>query len=180
MQAEAGVVLAHATAHEHIVGLLKADAVAVVISDRAILHDRAEAAIEEDAAAATAVERDVLGLVAIDDEMLHARALDVIAADDRKDRRSLGLVRHHAIRVQRLVDGEGASILPGDPGDGGVESAGTLVPDGNAVTGLEALRIGDSDLFLAEIAIQREWRNGSFGFPQNRPLGLRPLSEDKS
>ena len=75
--------------HDHIVGLLEADAVAVVVPHRAAIDDRAETAIEKNAAAAAAVERDVLLLVAVDGQVLHSRPFEVIAADDGEDRRGL-------------------------------------------------------------------------------------------
>src|SRR5439155_25895766 len=51
MEAHPGVVLAHAVPHQHIVGLLETDAVAVEVPHHAILDDRAKAAIEKNAAA---------------------------------------------------------------------------------------------------------------------------------
>ena len=79
MEAQPGVVLAHAVLHEHVVGLLEADAVAVIVPHRAIFDDGAKAAIEKDAATATPVERDVLALVAVDDEVFNASVFEVVA-----------------------------------------------------------------------------------------------------
>src|SRR5713226_8351370 len=45
MDAERSVVLAHAVLHDHVVGLLEADAVAVVVAHAAMADDRAEVAI---------------------------------------------------------------------------------------------------------------------------------------
>ena len=156
MEAQPGVVLAHAVLHQHIVGLLETDAVAVVVPHHAILDHRAKAAIEKNAAATAAVEIDILLLVPLDDEVLHARAFEVVAADNREDGRGLGLVCDHAIGVQRLVDGKGVSISPGDARHRYVKAAGVAVPDSDASADLEAVRVRDRDLLLAVISIQRQ------------------------
>jgi len=65
--------------------LLEADAVAVKVFDLAVLDDGSEAAIEEDAAAATAVEVDVVVFVAFDDEVFNADVFEIVAADDGED-----------------------------------------------------------------------------------------------
>ena len=140
--------------HQHIVGLLETDAVAVEVPHHAILDDRAKAAIEKNAAATTAVEIDILLLVPLDDEVFHARAFEVVAADNREDGRGLGLVGDHAIGVQRLVDGKGVAISPGDARHRSVKAAGVAVPDSDAGADLEAIRVRDRDLLLAVIAIQ--------------------------
>src|SRR3989442_14848995 len=59
MEAQTGVVFAHTALNEDIVGLLEADAVAVVVPHGAILNDGAEAAIEKNAGASTAVQIDI-------------------------------------------------------------------------------------------------------------------------
>src|SRR5207244_5694143 len=135
------VVLAHAILHQDIVGLLETDAVAVVVPHHAILDDRAKAAIEKNAAATTAVEIDILLLVPLDDEVLHARAFEVVAADNREDGRGLGLVGDHAIGVQRLVDGKGVTISPGDARHGSVKASRVAVQDSDDGADLEAVSI---------------------------------------
>src|SRR5437660_9927766 len=104
MQTQPDVVFAHAALHQDIVGLLETDAIAVVVSHYAILDDRPEAAVQANAAATTPVQIHVLLLVSFDDEVFHARAFDVIAADDGENRGGLGLVGHQAIRVRRPID----------------------------------------------------------------------------
>src|SRR5712691_5535763 len=101
MDAERSVVLAHAVLHDHIVGLLEADAVAVVVAHAAVADDRAEAAIQENARPPAAVEGSVVVLVPLDGQVFDAGAFDVVTADDRKHGRRLGPVAHHAIGVQR-------------------------------------------------------------------------------
>src|SRR5437870_5206263 len=151
MNPQAGVVLAQATLHEDVVGLLEADPVAVIVPHLTILDDGAKAAVEKNAGATTAVEIDILLLVPLEDEIFHTRTFQVVAGDDWKDGGGLGLVPQHAIGIQRRVDGERVAILSGDSGDGGVEPARLAVPNSNAVADLEAVRIDQRDLFFAVI-----------------------------
>src|SRR5438128_736831 len=91
MNPQAGVVLAQATLHEDVVGLLEADPVAGIVSHLTILDDGAKAAIEKNAGATTAVEMDIFLLVPFDDEIFHTRTFQVVAGDDRKDGGGLAL-----------------------------------------------------------------------------------------
>src|SRR5262245_8199478 len=104
VKAQSRGVFARAAPHGHVVGLLKADAVAVKVSRRPVLNQGAEAAVEKDAGSAAAIERDVLLLVAVDDQVFDPRAFEIISTDDGKHGGSLGFVRHHAIGVQGPVD----------------------------------------------------------------------------
>src|SRR5437867_3853586 len=141
MDAQAGVVLAHAAFDQDIVGLLEAEAVAVVVPHQAILDHRAKAAVEENSSTPAAVQPTILLLVPINDEIGHACSFQVVAADDREDRRGLGLVGDQAIGVERCVEGQGVALASGDAGNGGVESARLAVPNGDPVTQLETLRV---------------------------------------
>src|ERR1044071_3015629 len=168
VDAQAGVAFADTTLDQDIVGLLKADAVAVIIADQTVLDHGSETAVEKDAAAPAAVKGDVLLLVAVDDQVFHARAFDVATADDGKHRGGPGLGGHHAIGVQRRVEGEGVAALAGDAGNRGVEPAGMGVPAGDTITAIENLRLRHGDLFLFVLPIRR--RGGG-----RRPGGvLRP------
>ena len=167
MEAQTGVVFAHAALNEDIVGLLEADAVAVVVPHDAILNNGAEAAIEKNAGASTAVEIDIFILVPFDDQVFHTRAFEVVAADDRENCRGLGLVGRHAIGIERRVDGKRVAAAPGNAGHRGVKSARVAVPDRHAVTDLEAVGMDQGNLFFAVIAIQRQQRRGRFGFAEN-------------
>jgi hypothetical protein len=104
MKSKARIVFTRATAHEHIVGLLKADSVAVIIAHDAIFDDRPEAAIQKDSRASATVQRNVLSLVAINREVLHTHIFQIVPADDWKHRRRLRLVGYHAIGIEWLVD----------------------------------------------------------------------------
>src|SRR6185369_4521223 len=99
MDAQPCIVFAHTALHQHIVGLLEADAVSVKIPRHTILNHCAKTAIEKNAAAATAVEGDILILIPVNDEVFDARAFEVVAADDREDGCGLSFVRQGAIIV---------------------------------------------------------------------------------
>ena len=78
----------HDAAEDHsIVRLLEADAVTIEVSHHAIGDDRTVAPIEENAGAPAAVEMNVALLVAVDGQVLEARAVDIVSADDRENRR---------------------------------------------------------------------------------------------
>src|SRR5262249_9275498 len=97
-----------------------------------VFDDRAKTTIEKNPAAQATIERNILLLVAVDDEILHSRAFQMVTADHGKDCRGLGFVRHHAIGIQRFVDGEGVAVLSGNTGHSGVEASRLPVPNGDA------------------------------------------------
>ncbi len=132
MDAQRGVVFAEAIDDAHVVRLLEADPVAVEIADGAALDDRPKRAIEEDPRPATAVEVDVRLPIAVDRQTLHPHALQIVAADDRKDGRRPGVVADHAVGPQRSADGQRVAALAGDARDGRVEPSGAIVPNGHA------------------------------------------------
>src|SRR5213075_1133421 len=102
---------------------------------------RAKTAIQKDAAASATVQGDVLRLVAVNDEVLHAGSFQIVAADDGEDGGSLGLVRNHTVCVQWRVDGKSVAALAGDSAHRGVEAAGIFVPNGDAVADLKTFRL---------------------------------------
>ena len=79
MKPEDGVVLRDAVCDGDVVGLLEADAVAVVVPHDAAADDGAEPPVQEDAAAPAAVQRDIRLLVALDDQILDPHAFGVVA-----------------------------------------------------------------------------------------------------
>src|SRR5262245_36171033 len=155
MNAERRVVFTHTAPDLHIVRLLETDAVAIVIPHDTILDHCAEAAIQENATTPTAVQVDVLALVAVDDEIFDACAFEVVTADHGKDGCGFCLILRHAIGVKRGVDGESVSVPTGDARHGRVEAAGAGIPNRYTVSDLKSIRIDYSHLFLAVIAIER-------------------------
>src|SRR5437762_11553304 len=99
MNSQTCVVLTHTVADQHIVRGLKADAIAVIIANSAVLEHGAKTAIKKNTGAPTTVKRNVFALAALDDKVLHARAFEVVTAHDRKNRRRLRLVINHAVSV---------------------------------------------------------------------------------
>ena len=161
----------------HVVRLLEADPVAVVVPHDAAPDRRAEAAIEVDPRAAAAVEGGIGVLVPLDDEVLDARPLDVRAADDGEDGGRLRVAGDHAVGHQRRVDREGVAAAPRDPGHGGMEAPGVVVPDRDAAAHGEARGVLDRDLLLAEVAVEGQRRDGRVGLAQDR-LALPAADRD--
>src|SRR5207247_4033982 len=120
MEAQTGVVFAHAALDEDIVGLLEADSVAVVVPHDAIFDGGSKAAIQKNAGAPTAVEIDIFLLVPFDDPIFHAHAFELVAADDRENGRALGLVGYNEIELER------AGVQTSDA-DGGCTSGSRCV-----------------------------------------------------
>ena len=103
MKAETGVPLAHAPEHRHIVALLETNPVAMIVAHGAALDHGAGAAIQKDAAATAAVQRDVFLLVSLDRQILDARALDIVSADHWE--RPSPPVHHRSPCSRRLAAG---------------------------------------------------------------------------
>src|SRR5579859_4057382 len=80
MHPQPGIALAGAVFDQDIVGLLKADAITVVVLDHAIVNNRAKSAIKEDPPATAPVQRHILVLVSINDQILKPGSLEVITA----------------------------------------------------------------------------------------------------
>ena len=99
------------------------------------------------------------------------------AADDGEDGGRLRVAGDHAVGHQRRVDREGVAPAPRDPGHGGVEAAGVVVPDRDAVAHREARGVLDRDLLLAEVAVERQRRDGRVGLAQDR-LALPAADRD--
>ena len=81
----------------HVVRLLERDAVAVVVTHDTVLYRRAVAAVEEDAAAAAAIERGVVRAVAFNGEVLKPSAAHVVAGDDGEDGSGGGFARDEVV-----------------------------------------------------------------------------------
>ena len=158
MEAERRVVLAHAVADDDIVRLLETEAVAVEVSHRAILDDGAETAVEEDAPAAAAVEMRVVLLVAVNGHTLDAAILEVVTADDGEERCGRRAVAHHAVGIERFVEGECVAVATCNARDGRVEAVGILVPNRHAAADVETRRYFHGRLFLAVVAIAHQRR----------------------
>ena len=84
MKAQVGIPVAGAVFHRHFVALLEADPVAVEVFNRAAGNSCSVAPIQEDAGPPASVEVGVIFFVALNCHMFNYRALDAIAADDRK------------------------------------------------------------------------------------------------
>src|SRR5688500_6348543 len=104
MKTKSGVIFARATAHQHVIRLLKTDPIAVVIAHHTVLNDSAEAAIKKNSGAAATIERNIFSLVPVNSQVLDAGPFQNVTADDRENRRGLRLVGHHAIGVEWLID----------------------------------------------------------------------------
>src|ERR1035438_7464545 len=139
MQPQTAVAFADAVLHEHVVGLLKTDAVPVIVPHHAAPDDCAKTAIKEDTAAPAAIQRHVLLLVPFDHEILKPRPLKVVATHYGKHCRRLALIGPHAIGIQRGVKRKRSALLPGNPPHRSVESAG-LVRSEEHTSELQSLR----------------------------------------
>src|SRR6266403_2111082 len=143
MQSQTGVAFTHTIFDKNIIGLLEANSIPIKVPDDAILHHGAKAAVEENAGSAAAVQRDILLLVALDDEVLDTDSFQIVATDDGEYGGGLCLVCDHAISVERRVEGERVSILAGYTRYRGMETTGLIVPDGDAATRPEAIGVRD-------------------------------------
>src|SRR4051794_12649183 len=116
------------------------------ISHGAMLDDGPETSIEKNATTPAAVKSDVLGFIAIDNQIFETSAFDITAAHDCKHCGRLSMVSDHAIGIQGSIDGKPVPGSAGDAGHSGVKSTGVFIPDGDTVPHIETGGALKSDL----------------------------------
>ena len=177
MQAQRRIVLGHARSNRDIIGLLKADAVAIVASHGTAPDDRAKAPVQEDPAASTSVEMNRGISIAINDQVFDAHAFKIIPAHHREHRGSLGVPADQAVGHDGLVDRKGVSIPAGDARHCGMKSACTVIPDGHTPAHGKARRVCHGKLLFAKITVHGQGGDAAGSLLQNG-LALAPAYHD--
>src|SRR5204863_7637993 len=111
--------------------------------------------IKINTSATASIQRHVVILMAVDNEVLDARAFDVAATNNRENGGGLRSIVHHAIGVQRMINRKRVSVSAGYPGDCGVKSARVLVPNRQPIADFKPGGISHGNLLLAIISVER-------------------------
>ncbi len=156
VQAQVGIARAGAVFDCDVLALLEADAIAVIVFDRAVLQGRMVPAVEEYAGAAATVEVRVVFPVAIYSQIFDSGIFDVVAADDRKGGCSTRIARDEVVAPHGHIDAKGIVLLPEDGADGGVKSTALIICDADAIAHFESIGIFKGDLFFAKIPVEDE------------------------
>lgn len=176
VQAQVGIARAGAVFDCDVLALLEADAIAVIIFDRAVLQDRMMPPVEEYAGAAATVEVRVVFAVAIYSQIFYSSIFDMIATDNREGGCSARIARDEVVAPHGHIDAKGVVLLPEDGADGGVESTALIVCDADAIAHFESIGIFKGDLFFAKISVEEKWGLNAVCLPQ---CGVFALSFDR-
>ena len=176
VQAQVGIARAGAVFDCDVLALLEADAVAVIIFDRAVLYRCMVPAVEEYAGASATVEVRIVFAVAIYSQIFDPGIFDVVAADDREGGCSARIARDEVIASHGYIDAKGVVLLPEDGADGGVKSAALIICDADAIAHFESIGIFKGDLFFAKISVEEKGGLNAVCFPQ---CGIFSLSSDR-
>lgn len=176
VQTQVGIVRAGAVFNCDVLALLEADAIAVIIFDRAVLEGRMVSAVEEYASAAATVEVRVVFAVAIYGQVFDPGIFDVVAADDREGGCSARIARDEVVASHGYIDAKGVVLLPENGADGGVKSTAMIVCDADAIAHFESMGIFKGDLFFTKISVEEKWGLNAVCLPQ---CGIFALSFDR-
>lgn len=141
VQTQVGIARAGAVFDCDVLALLEADAIAVIVFDRAVLQGRMMPAVEEYAGAAATVEVRVVFAVAIYSQIFDPGIFDVIATDDREGGCSARIARDEIIASHGYIDAKGIVLLPEYGADGGVKSTTLIICDADAIAHFESIGI---------------------------------------
>ena len=175
VETEMGIARAGTVFDCDVLALLEADAIAVIIFDRAVLEGRMVSAVEEYAGAAATVEVRIVFAVAIYSQVFDPGIFDVVAADDREGGCSARIARDEVIASHGHIDAKGVVLLPENGADGGVKSTAMIVCDADAIAHFESIGIFKGDLFFAKIPVEEKWGLNAVCLPQ---CGIFALSFD--
>lgn len=175
VQAKVCVASAGAVFYLYVLALLEADAIAVIVFDRAVCYCAMVTAIEKDARASTAIEVGVVFFVAVYDQVLYTRIFEMIAANDRERCGCARIARGEVVATHRHVDAKGIAITPKDGAHSGMKPTAGIVGDANAITDFEFFRMFNCNLFFAKISIECKWAFKTICFPQG---GIPTLTSD--
>ena len=175
VQAQVGIARAGAVFDCDMLALLKADAIAVIIFNYAVLYRCMVSAVEEYAGATATIEVRIVFAVAIYSQIFDPGIFDVVAADDREGGCSTRIARDEIIAAHGHIDAKGVVLLPEDGADGGVKSTALIVCDADAIADFESIGIFKGDLFFAKIPVEKEWGLNAICLPQ---CGIFALSFD--
>ena len=134
------------------------------------------AAVQEDARASAPVEVRVVFLVALNRKVFDAGACDAIAADDRKRGCRAGVSGNEIVTQHGLAGAECITVRPDQRTDDGVKSARVVVRYADPDTWRETRRVGNRDLFLAVVPVERERAFDGIRLEEN---GFRPLDRGR-
>ena len=176
VQAQVGIARAGAVFDCDILALLEADAIAVIIFDRAVLYRCMVPAVEEYAGTAATVEVRIVFAVAIYSQVFDPGIFDVVAADDREGGGSARIARDEVIAPHGHIDAKGIVLLPEDGADGGVKSTALIICDADAIAHFESIGIFKGDLFFAKISVEEKRGLNAVCLPQ---CGIFTLSFDR-
>ena len=155
VDAEVGVVVAVAVLDHDVVADLEADAVAVVVPRRHAADGEAVAVLEEDAAGVVAVEALVVGLVAVEREVLDDDVGGPLGGQQREHRRAGRLAGEPEVLAEAGVEPE-AVARAGDEralDDDRAAVVRVLGAEDDAVADLEPARVLQGDLAVVPVGV---------------------------
>ncbi len=176
VQTQVGVARAGAVFDCDVLALLEADAIAVIVFDRAVLYRCMMSAVEEYAGATATVEVRIVFAVAIYSQIFDPGIFDVVAADDREGGCCTRIARDEIIAAHGHIDAKGVVLLPEDGTDCGVKSTALIICDADAIARFESIGIFKGDLFFAKIPVEKQWGLNAICLPQ---CGIFALSVDR-
>ena len=176
VQAQVGIARAGAVFDCDVLALLEADAIAVIVFDRAVLYRCVMPSVEEYAGAAATVEVRIVFAVAIYSQIFDPGIFDVVAADDREGGCSARIARDEVVASHGHIDAKGVVLLPEDGADGGVKSTALIICDADAIAHFESIGIFKGDLFFAKIPVEEKWGLNAISFQQ---CGIFALASDR-
>ena len=176
VQAQVGIARAGAVFDCDVLALLEADAIAVIIFDRAVLQNSVVPAVEKYTGTAATVEVRIVFAVALYGQIFDPGIFDVVAADDREGGCRTRIARDEVIASHGHIDAKGVVLLPEDGADGSVKSTALIVCDADAIAHFESIGICKGDLFFAKIPVEEKWGLSTICLPQ---CGIFALSSDR-
>src|SRR5262249_30487455 len=179
MHREPDAVVEMAVLHQHIVRDAPDDAVAVEVAHGHAAHGDAIAFIQANGAVVerALVEHGVLGLVAVDGDVLNDHVRDIGALDQCKIGGDLRITAQVETLLQATIQLE-ALARGGDQrslNNVGAFPVGVLGDQADAVTDLKSLRLGERYFLVPMVAVERDFAGHAWFFDQHR---IGPASQE--
>lgn len=154
MESESGAVGDCALFDTYIIGLLKANAIAVVVSHLALAHDAVITTVEENTCRPASVDfGGIVFAISVDGQVFHSSILQLVSADHRIDCRRKSTVCHHDIGIHVPADRKVAFFPIQQRRAHAVKIPLCFGGHVNTSPDLESLGVGDGNRRLAKITV---------------------------
>ena len=125
------------------------------VTDTGIVHT-----VKENPGPTASVQWRIRRPIPIDSDSFNLYLFSIIGADNRESGFSDSVSPHHAVCLQRLVNGKGMLVYPGnDSSRGGMKPTGAVVPDTDPISHLKTSGAGQGDLLFSVITIGGKQRD---------------------